>query len=127
MPYTSVSKATAKAINALHKQLQKEYDSGDFSYTIFCRGMIVGASNNLNGYVKPSTETPDKIVWTKRHNANPVKLNILKSGYHSILNEGGECLTLTNSYQEAMEWCYRNGCRPIQTSWKVFNKRGYPN
>lgn len=135
MPSTSVSKATAKAINALHKQLKKEYDSGDFSYSIFCRGMIVGAQDHVYGYMPPITETPDKIVWTKLHSENPVRIcpcldvNNRLNGLLRVENEDGETLTLltlTNTRQEAIEWCYKHKCRPIHTSWKVFNKMGYP-
>jgi hypothetical protein len=127
MPSTSVSKATAKAINALHKQLKKEYDSGDFSYSIFCRGMMVGGFHHLHGYMPPTTETPDKIVWTKLHSENPVMISLKgRDAYWTVKNESGETLALTNTYQEAIEWCYKYKCRPIHTSWKVFNKMGYP-
>lgn len=70
----------------------------------------------------PSTT---KIIWTKLHSENPVIIN-LKGDDWMVENESGDILALKNTRQEAIEWCYKHKCRPINTSWKVFNKMGYP-
>jgi hypothetical protein len=89
--------------------------------------MIVGAQDHLYGYMPPITEAPDKIVWTKTHSENPVMISFKgRDEYWTVKNEDGVPLTLTNTCQEAIEWCYKHKCRPINTSWKVFNKMGYP-
>lgn len=63
--------------------------------------------------------------WTSKHNENPVKIIKGILGFH-IYNEGCDDLVKPKTTrQEAVEWCHKHGCRPIPSSWKQFNLKGY--
>lgn len=63
--------------------------------------------------------------WSDEQSQNPVKIEKHDGRFYAV-NECGDRLSLGKANRSlAVLWCRRNGCRPIPSTWQLFNKCGY--